>query len=84
MGWDLSHVLRAVLSHKLTDLLPRDGVTRAHIADWVREAYLARIGVEYPLDERKRMQDVINDEKDRPFKDRKYKVLSADNVCRVF
>ena len=66
-----------------TDLQPRDGVTRAHIVDWVREAYLARIGVEYPLDERKRMRDVINDEA-RSFKDRKYKVLSADNVCRVF
>lgn len=54
--------------------LPRDSVTRAQLVEWVREAYVEALGVEYPPEERKKMEDVIKDERFRYKDDRVYQL----------
>ena len=52
------------------DELPLDQVSRAQILDWVRQAYLARLGVEYPPEERARMDMLIEEERTVPKSER--------------
>ena len=47
--------------------LPADGTTtRAQILDWVRIAYLERLGAEYPPEERKAMDALLLEERTKP------------------
>lgn len=50
--------------------LPVDGTTRAQILDWVRIAYLKRLGVEYPPEEREAMNALLQEERMKPMAER--------------
>jgi hypothetical protein len=57
--------------------LPRDGVTRAQLLDWVRIAYLERLGAQYPPEEREAMDRLIKEERTKPKSERTLKLPPA-------
>ena len=57
--------------------LSRDGVTRAQLLDWVRIAYLERLGAQYPPEERAAMDRLIEEEQTKPKSERTLKLPPA-------
>ena len=75
--WHGMYLLLLALFYPTTweEDLPRDGVTRANLVDWVRMAYVECLGAMYPSRERERMNDVLMDEV-KPKNERIYKEMS--------
>jgi hypothetical protein len=77
--WHGVYLLLVMLFLPITyeEELSRDGVTRAQLLDWVRIAYLERLGAQYPPEERAAMDKLIEEELTKPKSERTLKLPPA-------
>ena len=75
-SWHGSYLLLLALFHPYDweKELPTDDVTRAQVLDWVRMAFVDRLGAEYPLEERAKMNELIEEERTVPKHQRTHQV----------